>query len=80
METLNKDELTRAAQRIRNGVEQMKIGMTEWIDGVMEVGAGLLQGREQFPDNPGFSRWLVDNELDVLGRNERDPDQVGKEP
>jgi hypothetical protein len=59
------------AQRIRVAYERAERGRQEWIEGTLELSVALAETRARFPADRDFSRWLSDNELDKIGRDDR---------
>lgn len=41
------------------------------LAGTLELSEALTEGRERFPDNGHFSHWLIDQDLDALGADDR---------
>src|SRR5690348_939078 len=46
-------------------------GRNEWISGTLELAANLDEARARFPSDIDFGVWLVQNELDWLGKEDR---------
>lgn len=52
-------------------VERAERSIQEWIDATLELAAVLAEARARFPDNRAFSVWLAENDMDMLGKNDR---------
>ena len=63
--------LAQIAERIRAAYDRAAKGEREWIAGTLELAEALTEGRERFPDNGHFSHWLIDQDLDAIGANDR---------
>jgi hypothetical protein len=59
------------ADRIRVAFVRTEQGRAEWIEGTLELAAALAEARARFPSDLAFSHWLVDNELEHIGKNDR---------
>jgi hypothetical protein len=59
------------AERIKAAYGRIEDGKKEWIDGTLELAAALDEARARFPSDTDFGVWLVQNELDWLGKDDR---------
>ena len=59
------------ADRIRAALVRAEASHLEWIEATLDLAAMLKEARDRFPSNADFAHWLVDNELDVLGHQDR---------
>jgi len=58
-------------RRIEAGHRRAEKGGAEWIEGSLEVAAGLLEGRDAMPANLAFKDWLIQNGLNFYHKNDR---------
>jgi hypothetical protein len=59
------------AERIKAAYGRTVDGRNEWISGTLELAANLDEARARFPSDIDFGVWLVQNELDWLGKDDR---------
>ena len=59
------------ADRIKLAYGRTVCGREGWIEGTLELAAALGEARSRFPSNIDFGVWLVQNELDWLGKDDR---------
>jgi hypothetical protein len=71
MNTNSMRPLPAIAESYRINRKRSDQGRQEWIEGTLGMAADLAEARGRFPSNPQFGHWLVDNELDDLGKNDR---------
>jgi hypothetical protein len=59
------------AERIKTAYERTVDGRKECVEGTLELAAMLDEARARFPSDIDFGVWLVQNELDWLGKDDR---------
>jgi hypothetical protein len=59
------------AELIRAGWSQSQQGRQDWIEGSLKMIQGLSNGRSACRSDRDFNLWLIDNELDYLGHQDR---------
>jgi hypothetical protein len=59
------------ADRIRMAYERTQKGKQEWIEGTIELAVALAEARGRYPADRNFAHWLVENDLDEIGKNDR---------
>lgn len=59
------------AERIRKGHEREQRGRLEWIEGVLEVAAAMLEARDRFASNVQFGVWIAENSLNFYNDDDR---------
>lgn len=59
------------AQRIRAALELTDHGRQEWIDGTLELASSLAEARRRFKSDNQFAHWIVDEDLEGIGANDR---------
>ena len=59
------------ADRIKLAYGRTVCGREGWVEGTLELAATLDEARSRFPSNIDFGVWLVQNELDWLGKDDR---------
>jgi hypothetical protein len=58
-------------ERIKAAYECAKNDRKEWIEGTVKLAATLDESRTRFSSDTAFGVWLVQNELDWLGKDDR---------
>jgi hypothetical protein len=58
------------AERIKTAYQRTADGRKEWIEGTLGT-TTLTEARAKFPSDIDFAVWLVQNELDWLGKDDR---------
>jgi hypothetical protein len=68
LETLSDREL---GTRARSALKRTTASRHEWVDGTVELGSLIAEGRRRHLGNDGFSRWLDANGLGNIGHTDR---------
>jgi hypothetical protein len=63
--------LSALAQDIRFALARAEQGHIEWIEATLDLALKLKEARNHFTADREFSIWLIDNELDILGYQDR---------
>ncbi len=71
IEMATRAPLETLAARIRAAWTRLGEGHAAWVAGTLELIDALTEGRRAFPSDVLFGRWLVDQELDVIGKDDR---------
>jgi len=67
----NSGELKRIAEEAQLGLATVYKGEEDTIDGWLQYGAALNEGREMFPSNEKFGQWVVSANLSGTGDHDR---------
>ena len=59
------------ALRLRRSLDRWRAATEEWIEATLDLAGQLWQARQQFTGDREFGYWLVENEMDDLGKNDR---------
>lgn len=65
------EPLSKIAERIRVAFKKTQHGRQEWIEGTLELAQALFDGRARYQSNQAFAHWLIDEELDYIGPQDR---------
>lgn len=68
----NSGELERIADEAKLGLAQVHKGEEDTIDGWLQYGAALNEGREMFPGDKEFGEWVAESQLDCAHQKERE--------
>ena len=63
--------LTVLADKLRAAYAREKTTRAAWIDAMLDVANLLVEARDRFQSNQDFSVWLMTNDLDEYGKNDR---------
>ena len=58
-------------ERLRAARARTEKGRREWIEGMADEAVALTEARGQFPSNNAFSHWLIENEVEYWGADDR---------
>lgn len=59
------------ADQIREAYQRIEHSHAQWIESTLELARLLAEARGQFKSNREFAHWLVDNDLDMIGSDDR---------
>jgi hypothetical protein len=63
--------LNMLADRIRSAIARVEQSQIEWIEATLDLAVTLKEARDRFQSNQQFSIWLAENEIDLLGHQDR---------
>jgi hypothetical protein len=59
------------ARRLRYNITRWQAATAEWVDATLDLATTLWEAHQKFPSNAAFGMWLIENELDKWGSNDR---------
>lgn len=62
---------TQLAVELRHALNRWRAANEEWVEATLELASKLWIARQQHTSDKSFGRWLVEEELDDLGSNDR---------
>jgi hypothetical protein len=70
MTSTKDDKLDRLAVRIKTDIDRCEHSREDWVEATLDLAEALAEAREHFRDNPGFGRWIDENQL-LISKNDR---------
>ncbi len=64
-------DLADIASRIRAAFDRTQASRDEWINATLDLAEALAEGRAHFPADREFGHWLTDQQLNLIGPNDR---------
>ena len=64
-------ELDKIGQRLVAGHDRAEHGDQEWIEGSLEMASALADGRDRFPSDAEFGKWILVHGHNFLNKNDR---------